>query len=397
MKQGTRRGWILLLVILTLLVVWILPDVASSIEFLGFLLVLMPYLAWRILWPIVFLALVYFVLAPKNLFFTFVHEGTAKWVVRSGKFSRCLMEWEGHNFATSETDAEKWKIVPGKPSWYHRLCCALFGGLRFYGFWPLWDIHIYDFKWTSVSEDGRETTRKECLDYVLLADDIFLAKICAAEDKALLPLDVQLYLTIRILNPYKARFRVQDWLEMTINRMQPLIRQHVSKYLYNDLLEKLQVIGEKLLQELKDGGSIQEFQTRYGVDVRKIEVRQIDPPEALREATLKEYVAEQNSKATVKKAEGDAAAIRLVAGAKAEEIEKTFGAVEAFGEQGFLLEIAKMAKEGNVPASVVTHYLAGRFSKVLDDKGTMTNEEFKSFIKNLIEEFTELEKAVDKL
>jgi regulator of protease activity HflC (stomatin/prohibitin superfamily) len=204
-----------------------------------------------------------------------------------------------------------------------------------------------------------------------LTDDIYLARTHRAEDKDLLPLDVQLYLTIRILNPYKAKFRIQDWLETTINRMQPLIRQHISQSDYEDLSRNLQATEEELLKKLEDGGLIQEFQIRYGVGVRKIEI--------------------------LKEAEGVAEAIKLVAAAKAEEIEKTFGAVESFGEQGFLLEIAKMAKEGNVPASVITHYLAGRFSKVLEDRETMTSEELRSFIKKLIEEFTQLEEAVEKL
>jgi hypothetical protein len=373
--------------------------IAYSFLALDFLLTISSF--WWILGPIifflVFVAIVYFVLAPNNLFFTFVHEGTAKWVVRSKKFSRCLMEWEGYAFDSSKEDSDKWNVIPGKLPWYHRLYRGLFGGLRFYGIWPLWDIHIYKFKWTGVTESGEEVTREEWLDYILLTDDIYLARTHRAEDKDLLPLDVQLYLTIRILNPYKAKFRIQDWLETTINRMQPLIRQHISQSDYEDLSRNLQATEEELLKKLEDGGLIQEFQIRYGVGVRKIEIRQIEPPEALRKDTLKEYVAEQNRKAKVKEAEGEAEAIKLVAAAKAEEIEKTFGAVESFGEQGFLLEIAKMAKEGNVPASVITHYLAGRFSKVLEDRETMTSEELRSFIKKLIEEFTQLEEAVEKL
>jgi cellulose synthase/poly-beta-1,6-N-acetylglucosamine synthase-like glycosyltransferase len=90
-----KRGWILLSTIVFLALISLIPTIALiaySFLALDFLLTISSF--WWILGPIifflVFVAIVYFVLAPNNLFFTFVHEGTAKWVVRSKKFSRCF-------------------------------------------------------------------------------------------------------------------------------------------------------------------------------------------------------------------------------------------------------------------------------------------------------------------
>ena len=290
--ERTRNSFLLLLVVMSLVVILLLPAALLSI-------VWEPTLKVS-LWPMVAFLLIYYVLAPDNIFFTLVKEGTAKIVVKGDEFDTCLIQWKGYTFSSSETHPEKWKVIPesesDKEPWHP------FGGLRIYGAWPLKDILELRLRWTTVAEDGQEKTRDEWMDYVLLQDDVYLAKISKAEDQKLLPLDIQLYLTVRVENPYKAAYRIQDWLEAIINRIQPLVRQFVATKKYNELGLQKQAAAEEMMQHFREAGLLGEdgvFQRDYGVEVKTVEFRTIDPPDTWREVTLKVYTAEQNAEANM--------------------------------------------------------------------------------------------------
>lgn len=288
---------------------------------------------------IVFFITPYFILAPKNMWFTFVNEGTAKFVVRGRKFQKALIQWEGH------TLDEDWDVIEGKEP-FHPL-----GGFRLYGWWPADDIHIYRFRWTGITEDGEEEHKEEWLDYILLKDDVYLCKVPGAEDKNLLPLDIQLFLTIRIQNPYKARFRVQNWLETVINRMQPLLRQYVAENTYEKLLQREQKVGKEMWEQLEEAGLVGEkgeFIERYGVEVRAIEIRQIQPPKDYLATTLLGFTAEQEKKAKVIAA--DAEAIRL---------EKVYGKIKEFGDLGKLIRTLEAVEKSPFAASLTVQAIPG--------------------------------------
>jgi len=82
---------------------------------------------------------------------------------------------------------------------------------------------------------------QEKIDYIIVQDDIFYTFIGGAESKDLLPMDIQLLLTIRIVNPYKALFRVQNWLEAVQNQTKPALRGFAASKTYIDLIKKKEV------------------------------------------------------------------------------------------------------------------------------------------------------------
>jgi len=232
---------------------------------------------------------IYWGLAPRNLFFTFVDEGTAKMVVRGGKFARALIQWEGHTFD------KEWNVVEGKERW-HPL-----GGLRFYGIWPIWDIYGYRLRWTSLRENGEPVSHDEILDSVMLKDLVYFAELKGAEERNKIPLNIGLVITLRVVNPYRALFKVQDWLELVLNRIKPLFREFVARHTYSELLEKKQKVGGEVWRELALEEVIQEFERDYGIQIKEggIEMKDITPPPEHQEAATKKWLAEREREAAV--------------------------------------------------------------------------------------------------
>lgn len=248
------------------------------------------YLLLYCLGGLVFLVLfIWFGLAPRNIFFTFVKEGTAKIVVRGDKFQKVLIQWEGYALD------EDWNVVERAARG------RFFGGMRLYGFWPFDQIYTYNFQWTGVAENGEiQAHPKKRIDYVLLKDDVYWAKIEKAEDNELLPLDVEVLLTQRVVNPRKALFAIQNWLETIINRTKPAVRDSITLSTYRKLIAEEEAIGEGVYNRLEKRDILKgEFLDRYGVEIRRIEIKSINPEKKFREATLKKWLGEREAEARV--------------------------------------------------------------------------------------------------
>lgn len=272
--------------------------------------------------------LIYWWWAPNNLFFTFVPEGRAKVVVRGDAIRKVLIQWEGHVL----TDA---RDVTERPTRKRFL-----GGLRWYGFWPFDDIYIYDFSWTNVRQNGEiQIHEKETLDYILLKDDTYWAKVEKAEDQKLLPLDIELVLTIRVLNPYKALFQVENWLETVINRTEPAVRDRITEDTYENWIVKPKDLADRIVSDLETKELLREFKERYGVDLRAIEVRAIDPGKEYRDATVAKYLAEKEKDKILVQAEAERERIKKVAQGETQRIKKVYAQVQEFGDLGKLVRI----------------------------------------------------------
>lgn len=360
MKMTRNLTAAAVLVTLLLGTILLLMVVAFVFQMSGFLKAFVALIVAFAIWLIVAFPLAYFVLAPQNLFFTFIKEGTAKFVVRGDKFHNCLMQWESYTFDYSKRHPEKWNIVPesaGHPPEKH-----LLGGLRFYGPWPLDDIAVHKFQWTGITEGGKENPKKEWLDYILLKDDVYLCKVPDAEDKNLLQLELQIFLTIRVINPYKAQFAVQQWLEAVINRTQPMLRRYVAQFSYEELLPKKQEAGGEIWNDLVSAGLLGEtgeFCSRYGVEVRAIEIAQINPPDEWRKTTLLRFTAEKEAEAIVAKAKGNKQAMITEAEGNKERIKMVYEQINALGDVGKLIRTLEAAEKSTLAASLTVQAVPG--------------------------------------
>lgn len=332
---------------------------------------------------VVTFSLIYFVLAPRNLFFTFVKEGTAKIIVRGDKFERALIQWEGRTFQYSASGEEKWAVVSGVES-------HLFGGLRYYGLWPIFDVYIYDFQWTGVTEKGDVVHHpRETLDFILLREDIYWGEVEDAEDKKLLPLGLELILTVAVINPYKALFNIQNWLETVINRIKPLVRDLITQDEFENLIQRKEALGNDLYG--KAAALLEEFRNRYGVDVRKIQVKEVNPPDGYREATLKQYLAEQEKKKVEVDAAAEAFRLETIAEGEAARIKRVYGRIQKFGDLGKLVRALEATEKSPLAASLtvqavpgIQEVLRGVFGKSPEETTQKEIKELKEMVEKML-------------
>ncbi len=250
----------------------------------------------------------WFILAPRNYFFTFVTEGTAKIIVKAGGFFKALIQWKGYTLDEDQNvvPENEWVkngevVAEGTPgAKKYREPWHPFGGLRWVGIWPVFQIYLYRLRWTSVREDGSYSPHDEVLDYVMLKDHIYLVKLRGAEDTDMVPLDVDLLLTMRVTNPYKAIFRVQDWIELVTGRTMPFFRQYVGENTFKELKSKTQEAGGEVWQRLDALVSgrpslIDEFKIDYGAQIKEggVEMKEVTPPKEYQEAATRKYMSER--------------------------------------------------------------------------------------------------------
>lgn len=319
---------------------------AVPIALLGVLGILLAL----VLTPLVGFCLVYFLWAPNDLFFTFVTEGMAKIVVKAGAFDRVLIQFKDHalrgecGLVTDEKDHEC-DIVPYTTT--HR---RILGGLRYFGPWPLYYIYHYHLRWTSVHQDGTIAQHDEELDQVLLKDHIYLVQIKGAEDAGMVPLDIDLLLTMRVINPYKAIFKTQDWIEMVLGRMKPAFRQYVSAKSFEELVKAKQEAGEEIWKILDNSKDVKAFREEYGIDIADggIEMKDVTPPLEYQQAATLEYLANMEKK-------------KVVVGSEAEKarLENVYGTIRDLGETGRLVRTLEAAEKSPLAASLTVQAIPG--------------------------------------
>ena len=295
--------------------------------------------------PLFAILLIYFDLAPKDMLFTFVEEGTAKIIVRGGEFRKILISWKDYTI-----DEKTWDVTKEEGAGI-----GLFGGLRFYGIPPYQQIFSYHQRWTHLHENGDIKQHAEDLDYVLLKTDFYVFELPLTEKKAAqdingISIDVKLVIPMRIVNPYEALFGPRRWLAAISGTVKPVLKRFVARYRYKeDLLnmkagkgiEKVQIkqgitkkggqseskegddLREKLWQGLKnvfpkgqkhmiEG---EEYFRIYGVLLRRkgIDILEVETSPQYRDMVTKEYEANQKAKMTVitGEAEGKATTRRV--------------------------------------------------------------------------------------
>jgi len=238
----------------------------------------------------------FFKLVPENILFGQVDEGMEKTVMKLGQACKGLIQYKGF------TLNRDWDIVPGRE-------IHLFGGLRWVGIWPIYYIFKYTQRWTSVRESGEAVSHEEELDSLLLKEKTYHLELKGAEDKDGIALDIDILLTLRVVNPYKALFGPHNYLEQVLNRTRPLFREYVRKYTFMELSAQKQRAGGELWERLEregmvnvfneDGGLevIGEFERDYGTRVKDggIEMKRITPPPEYQEAQTSKYLSEREA------------------------------------------------------------------------------------------------------
>jgi hypothetical protein len=323
---------------------------------------------------------VYF--APRKTIFSGIREATAKAIVvgtkEDPKFIRAVISYEGHDLD------EKWNVVPEgrgyKRSSFVKFIESLFPGLVLIGVPGMHWIWEYEFDWTSSEQEGKLKTKKKTLDYIYLKRDIYISILKGAEvGITFVPVDIQINITVMIINPYKALFRVENWLEYIINIVKVVLRDFVGQIgqeltpeeqetlkEIKDLKTRERVenefrlkkahtvfvsgkkdLGDEIYKKLENSGDLKEFRNEIGVEVLKVQTPDINFG-AFQELALAQFRAHQEGEAKViqetKRGEAYEAYRRREAIADVGYIKETFGTILSFGDKGVLLETLKALK-----------------------------------------------------
>ena len=349
-------------------------------------------------------------LAQADIGFTVPREGTVKFVVSGstdGPFKDIILSWQNHYLnkpGTSWYNAEipDWEVlevgVPyhkrvgnttdfvdiptrykrredipagqagdvGVPVPEHNFVRKWYetNGVAYYGPWPFDQIHQYRFKWTEdkVDETGaRQAWRRDEQTSIMYVETfVYHVRLEGAEDKNAQPLTLDYLLSVRINNPYKARFGVTDWLERLTADSNNAAKVWVGRNEYKDIISELNNGSEEsgFVQALKklnfnlpteheDKGAPEVI----GVTVVASSLQQVElagsNKTALIEASTKVVVATREKEAAIITAEGKKQAAILEAEGREKAIELVFTKVQQFGDLGrFLSQLDAMKATG---------------------------------------------------
>lgn len=242
---------------------------------------------------------IYFGLAPRNLFYTLVEEGTAKIILKGGKFYSVIMQWKEYEF-----DAE-WNVIKTG-----RTSGGILGGLRFYGLWPVYTILSKVFRWQDVQlVQGEEKLlfHEKEIDYVLVKPAIYGTDLKKAETGSSvasvgnpqgamerIPLDVQFLVTMRVVNPYMVFFNAPpNWNEKLLARLNAVLRGYIGSHSLDEILSKKgnpEDIWNDLNTDHEFEKSVKYFKEKWGVQIEEngVDLRDIDMPSEYQEAAAAE-------------------------------------------------------------------------------------------------------------
>ncbi len=133
------------------------------------------------------------------------------------------------------------------------------------------------------------------------------------KDNAVVKVDAVVY--YRVVDVERAILEVEDYEYAIINLAQTTLRAIIGSMELDEVLNKREYINSKLLEILDRETDA------WGVKIEKVEVKEIDPPEDIKNAMAQQMKAERLKRAAILKAEGIAESLRIEAEGKAKAIQ----------------------------------------------------------------------------
>ncbi|PLX21524.1 hypothetical protein C0584_02255 [Candidatus Parcubacteria bacterium] len=283
-------------------------------------------------------------LAKLDIFVTTVCEGQAKAIMGAGGggFRRIIFQYSKHSI-NNEGDITRGETSPVISGWKRSkdwLSNKLgLSGIKFVGLPFLHTIHEYNFKWNSLKQTDNEEGVKDAggiyykphaedIKYILLQPDVYYARIQEAEDKNMVPLDLDLTVQCQVVNPQKALFDVQEWLEMVWGLVLPAIRRYVAKSDWEVLAKKTDQESETFKDALQV--DLDNIKNRFGIHVSSFQILRVKPGGS--RATMYEEAATK-----LFEAKAEAKSIKELAKAEQFRIRKEYGTIKEYDELGQLI------------------------------------------------------------
>ncbi|MCF7935103.1 MAG: paraslipin [Synergistales bacterium] len=169
-------------------------------------------------------------------------------------------------------------------------------------------------------------------------------QMCITQDNVSIDVDGVLY--YKVVDPVKASYGVSDYEFASIQLSQTTMRSIIGTMKLDKTFEERERINEKIIR------AVDEASDPWGVQVTRYEVRNISPPESIRQAMESEMKAEREKRATIATSEGKKQAQINSAQADREEMiqrsegEKQKRLNEAEGEAGEIERLADATARG---------------------------------------------------
>jgi len=288
-------------------------------------------------------------LADGNVLFTTVPEGTAKAVLKSKTLDHIVMSLKGFHLNKPgsywyDSDLPLWEVVKNKPGikYEDRNFLSRWLGIYYVGIPPFRTVYEYLFEWNEMrlgTNGSKEVwSRKERTDFIYAVAFPYIFIVDEAETQDRLPVDVEIQATVRVVNPYKALFDTENWMEVVSGALIAASRNFIGSEDYGDLVSEIRKTRSgdqascqlctsvlKLNDALENGTA--GIHERYGVVIDMVDILRVDiageRKAEILDATVQKYTADQKAytTATLGKAEAEAALAKGTASAKVIELE----------------------------------------------------------------------------
>lgn len=162
---------------------------------------------------------------------------------------------------------------------------------------------------------------------------------CFSKDEVNVEVDGVIY--ISVVDPVKASYGITDYRYAAIQLAQTTTRSVIGKLELDRTFEERDVISAKVVEVLDQAGAL------WGIQVHRYEIKNITPPQTVKNAMEMQVNAERERRAVLAKSEGDKQSkINRSEGIKAEMINRSEGEMqkrinEAEGKAEEILTISK--------------------------------------------------------
>lgn len=338
-------------------------------------------------------------LAYMNLFFTITPEGYAKIIMRGGKFYRVIFSFKEHSildetwkvdffnrwrnhrmnelrkengWETNEeylflkNPAKKWTIVPysweedglidqetgknwGRPTW-HKLFS--WTGIHWVGIPPFWRIHAYTPS-CGFLRPQHDLMTKRRTDLFPINDNSYIGVLYKAETAEKLPVDIDMVIIKKIVNPYLAAFAIGNWQQGSSELIDGEGRDYVGRRSYDELVSRE---GDGIREHIDSLCS--QLWSKYGLQIQQTKIKDINlsssQREKFREATTAVYVANQHAQATEITGKASANVINMTGSAENEVLKQKMATYAEDREAGQAILNADVGKAlGTGPSNTV--------------------------------------------
>jgi regulator of protease activity HflC (stomatin/prohibitin superfamily) len=169
-------------------------------------------------------------------------------------------------------------------------------------------------------------------------------QVCITKDNIQVEVDGVLYL--QVMNPVKASYGITSYLWASTQLAQTTMRSEMGKMELDRTFEERNLINKAIVD------AVDRASDPWGVKVTRYEIKNIVPPQSIKDAMEKQMRAEREKRALIAESEGDRQAkINRAEGDKQEAIARSEGEMqkrinEAEGQAQEILRVANATAEG---------------------------------------------------